>query len=220
VEELVWFGNKLEETAARQLLEICRIDHLLAQKTNYLSGGEKQRIALYLLLMQHPKLLVLDEPFSNLDPIHTGILKEVLDGITERLKITCTLTSHDPQDTLSWADEIIVMKNGKIIQQGAPQDLYQKPLNEYVAGLFGKYNLLPAHIAALFGIHSNGNTLMTRPENFRIYKTGSGVNGTVHAVHFCGGYNEVEVLVGGTKIITRSENHECKAQDKVFIELR
>lgn len=219
VEELVWFDNKLEETDIKQLLEICRIDHLLQRKTNYLSGGEKQRIALCLLLTKHPKLLVLDEPFSNLDPNHTNILKEVLNEIAERLKITCTLTSHDPHDTLSWADEIIVMRNGKIIQQGKPQDLYHKPVNEYVAGLFGKYNLLPPSTAALFGIHSNGNSVMTRPENFRIYKTGSGVNATVQAVNFYGGHYEVEVLVGDTKIITRSDSMEWNVQDKIFIAL-
>ena len=77
VEELIWFENKLDETDAKQLFEICRIDHLLQRKTNYLSGGEKQRIALCILLVKQPELLVLDEPFSNLDPIHTNTLKEV-----------------------------------------------------------------------------------------------------------------------------------------------
>ena len=69
-------------------------------------------------------------------------MKAVLEDITERLQITCLLTSHDPHDTLSWADEIIVMKEGKIMQQGKPETIYHQPVNEYVAGMFGKYNLL------------------------------------------------------------------------------
>jgi iron(III) transport system ATP-binding protein len=220
VEELIWFENKLEKAEANQLFEICRIDHLLQRKTNYLSGGEKQRIALCLLLVKQPKLLVLDEPFSNIDPIHTDTLKAVLDDITERLKITCMLTSHDPHDTLSWADKMIVMKKGRLMQQGTPQELYYKPLNEYVAGLLGKYNLLKPHIAALFGIDSKGNDVMTRPENFKIYKTGNGVRGIIHKVSFWGSFYEAEVLVDDAKIMVRSENNEWRVGDKIFIAIK
>lgn len=217
VEELIWFENKLDEAEAKQLFEICRIDNLLQRKTNYLSGGEKQRIALCMLLVNQPTLLVLDEPFSNLDPIHTNTLKDVLDDITVRLKITCILTSHDPHDTLSWADEILVVKDGKLVQEGSPQDLYYKPVNEYVAGLFGKYNLLQPQVAALFGIDTKGNAIMTRPENFRIYKTGSGVNGIIKKTSFWGSFYEVEVMINDTKIIVRTNRNEWRAGDKIFV---
>ena len=113
--------NYHEEAAT--LFEICQVDHLLKRRTDQLSGGEKQRIALCMLLVKCPKLLVLDEPFSNLDPIHKTVLKTVIEDIGKRLQITCMLTSHDPHDTLSWADEILVMKNGKIIQQGTPRGI-------------------------------------------------------------------------------------------------
>lgn len=142
VEDLVWFQNKLSDEESAKLFEICRIDDLMKRSTNQLSGGEKQRIALSMLLTKSPKMLILDEPFSNLDPIHTEILKAVLEDVTERLQITCLLTSHDPNDTLSWADEIIVMKHGKIVQKETPELVYHQPMNEYVAGMFGRYNLL------------------------------------------------------------------------------
>jgi len=96
VKDLIWFQIKVDEKIAIQLFEICRISHLLERKTDQLSGGEKQRIALCMLLVKAPGMLLLDEPFSNLDPIHTEILKVVLDDITTTLKITCLLTSHDP----------------------------------------------------------------------------------------------------------------------------
>jgi iron(III) transport system ATP-binding protein len=220
VEELIWFENKLDGAIAQQLFEICRIDHLLQRKTNYLSGGEKQRIALCMLLVKQPALLVLDEPFSNLDPIHTDTLKTVLDDITDQLKITCMLTSHDPDDTLSWADEIMVIKEGKIVQRGNPRELYYKPANEYVAGMFGKYNLLKSHIAALFGIASNRNDVMTRPENFKIYKTGSGVKGIINKVSFWGSFYEAEVIVEDAKIIVRNNSNEWKVGDKIFIGIK
>ncbi len=187
VKDLIWFQIKVDEAEATQLFEICRISHLLERKTNRLSGGEKQRIALCMLLVKHPKLLVLDEPFSNLDPINKTTLKAVLEDITERLQITCLLASHDPNDTLSWADEIIVMKEGKMVQQGTPQQIYYHPVNEYVAGMFGKYNLLTPEQASWFGIEANGKEVMIRPESFVINKN-DGVKGTIQKISFWGGF--------------------------------
>ena len=217
VEELIWFENKLSEEDAIKLFEICKIDHLLKRRTSQLSGGEKQRISLCILLIKQPKMLVLDEPFSNLDPIHTNTLKDVLNEIAERLSITCLLTSHDPHDTLSWADKILVMKGGKVIQQGSPQEIYYKPTNEYVAGMFGKYNLLSPALAALFSIESNGNDVMTRPENFRIHKMGTGVNGTINKINFEGNFYEAEVLINDEKIFVITSNKELMKGEKVFV---
>jgi len=220
VEELIWFENKLSESEAAQLFEICKIYHLLKRMTHQLSGGEKQRIALCMLLVRKPKMLVLDEPFSNLDPIHTGILKTVLEDIIERLKITCILTSHDPNDTLPWADEIVVIKDGKFLQLGTPQELYHKPVNEYVAGLFGNYNLLKPHTASLFGMASNDNDVMTRPEHFKISNTESGVNGVIKKINFRGGFYEAEVIVEGEKIIVIYKGNQWRIGDKVFISIK
>lgn len=219
VEELIWFENKLSEVEATKLFEICQIDHLLKRKTDQLSGGEKQRIALCMLLIKSPKMLILDEPFSNLDPIHTDTLKAVLEDITERLQITCTLTSHDPHDTLSWADEIIVMKEGKIIQQGTPETIYHQPVNEYVAGMFGRYNLLKPSIAALFGIGSNEDDVMVRPEQFHISTKGSGVKGIIQRISFWGCFYEAEVLVNDVKIVVRMMKNERKIREGVYINI-
>jgi len=216
VKDLIWFQIKVEEQDAKELFEICRISHLLERRTDQLSGGEKQRIALCMLLVKHPKLLVLDEPFSNLDPIHKNTLKAVLEDITERLQITCLLTSHDPHDTLSWADEIIVMKEGKIIQQGKPETIYHQPVNEYVAGMFGKYNLLTSGQASWFGIEANGKNMMMRPEEFIINKN-DGVKGVIQKISFWGSFYEVEVLVEGVKIIVRTMRNEWKVGEEVFL---
>ena len=190
---------------------------MLERRTDQLSGGEKQRIALCMLLVKHPKLLVLDEPFSNLDPIHKSTLKTVLEDITDRLQITCLLTSHDPHDTLSWADEIIVMKGGKMIQQGTPQTIYHQPVNEYVAGMFGKYNLVTPEQAAWFGIQANENIII-RPESFSISETVSnGVKGTIEKVSFWGGFYEVEVLVDEVTIVVKVMKNEWSVGEEVFI---
>jgi len=220
VEELIWFENKLPETEAEQLFEICKIHHLLKRRTDQLSGGEKQRISLCLLLAKKPRLLVLDEPFSNLDPMHTEILKAVLEGITENLKITCTIASHDPNDTLPWADEIVVIKEGKLLQQGRPRELYDKPINEYVAGLLGSYNSLKPRIASLFGIASKENNVITRPEHFSISKNGSGVNGIIRRINFRGSFYDTEVMVDGEKIIVRADTNQWGVGDEIFLSLK
>ena len=220
VEDLVWFQNKLSYDESTKLFEICRISDLMKRKTDQLSGGEKQRIALCMLLIKSPKMLIMDEPFSNLDPIHTDILKAVLEDITERLHITCLLTSHDPNDTLSWADEIIVMKEGKIIQKGTPEEIYHKPVNEYVAGMFGRYNLITPKQAALFGVEANSKNVIIRPEDFSINTTPeNSVKGTVEKIRFWGSFYEAEVGIEEFTIIVRIVKIKWKVGDEVPINL-
>jgi iron(III) transport system ATP-binding protein len=207
----------VDDAEATQLFDICRISHLMERKTNQLSGGEKQRIALCMLLVKYPKLLVLDEPFSNLDPIHKNTLKAVLEDISSRLQITCLLASHDPQDTLSWADKIFVIKEGRIIQQGTPKEIYYRPVNEYVAGMFGKYNLLTREQALWFGIEANEKEVMIRPENFVITASNNGIKGMIQKISFWGSFYEAEVLVKDLKIIVRMPKNQWAKGDEVFI---
>ena len=220
VKDLIWFQIKVDEADAKQLFDICRISHLLERRTNQLSGGEKQRIALCMLLVKYPKLLVLDEPFSNLDPIHKNTLKAVLEAITGRLQITCLLASHDPQDTLSWADEILVMKGGKIVQRGTPKEIYYQPVNEYVAGMFGKYNLLTPGQASWFGIEANGKEVMIRPESFNISATGtSGIKGTIQKISFWGSFYEAELWIEDLAMVVRTARNEWAIGEEVFINI-
>jgi len=186
VEEILSYANMLADEEAQNIYKICQIDHLFRRRTDQLSGGEKQRIALARLLTTAPRLLLLDEPFSNLDMIHKQQLKAVINDISEKLEITCMLVSHDPQDILSWADTVFLMKNGEIIQQGTPQEVYNRPVNEYAAGLLGKYNLIPSA--------GDGKSLLLRPEHFVISDKSSGsFSGTVQAVTFWGSHYDIEI---------------------------
>jgi iron(III) transport system ATP-binding protein len=141
VSEVLDYNNDLDPADAATLYRLCHIDHLLGRRTDQLSGGERQRIALARLLVHPPRLLLLDEPFSNLDMIHKRTLKSVLKGIAEKYAITLILVSHDPYDTLTWADLLIVLKDGGLVQSGSPRDVYEHPIDEYVAGLLGDYTL-------------------------------------------------------------------------------
>ncbi|MGK7392624.1 MAG: ABC transporter ATP-binding protein [Candidatus Cyclobacteriaceae bacterium M2_1C_046] len=199
VEQILSYASDLDENAAERLYSICRIDHLMHRRTDQLSGGERQRIALARLISTMPRLLLLDEPFSNLDMPSKAIMKDVIDDLKAELNITCILVSHDPQDTLSWADHIIVMQQGKIIQQGQPQEIYNRPIDEYVAGLFGRYNILEGSVAeSLFKVKVEGKYFIFRPENLKITKkqNDSTVPGKVVDVKFFGGHQEIEVSLG------------------------
>ncbi|WP_018616795.1 ABC transporter ATP-binding protein [Segetibacter koreensis] len=224
VEEVLEYVNKLGGDEALTLYKICSIDHLLQRRTDQLSGGEKQRIALARLLTTSPKLLLLDEPFSNLDIIHKNILKSVIRDISERLKITCTLISHDPLDILSWADEIIVLKNGQIIQKGSPQQIYHQPVNEYTAALFGNYNLInPSLFQALNNVRSseiNGKKMFIRPESFKIVdKNINSYEAKVREVIFLGSLCEIEVLLLGDRITIKTNDCKIEKGDTIYLSL-
>ena len=242
VEEVLSYANLLPEEEAASLYAVCRINHLLQRRTDQLSGGERQRIALARLLITSPRLLLLDEPFSNLDLIHKGILKSVIQDIGEKLKITCMLVSHDPLDSLSWADEIFVMKDGRIVQRGAPAQVYRRPVNTYVAGLFGSYSLINAAQSAvilrLLGMPINGKSLFFRPEDFKIasgkpglqeaamsdkgFIPGVGGRGTtfksiINKVVFLGGHYELDVSFAGNNITVRTGERHFEKGDTVSI---
>lgn len=211
IEQVLEYANVLPEEDARTLFEVCRIDHLMKRRTNQLSGGERQRIALARLLTGAPRLLLLDEPFSNLDMIHKELLKTVIREVGQRLDITCILVTHDPQDALSWADEVIVIRDARIVQQGTPRQVYKQPVNEYVAELFGKYNLLEA---------GNGRRLFVRPEQFKVGKKAlpAAMKGKVQRISFWGGFYETEVLSeSGATLITRAVDNELEVGDFVFL---
>jgi ABC-type sugar transport system ATPase subunit len=200
VEQVLAYANKLTGTEAQALYEICRITHLMQRRTDQLSGGEQQRIALARLLSGRPKLLLLDEPFSNLDRIHTNILKTVLKEAEEQLQLSFIHISHDPLDTLPWADEILVMKAGKLVQQGTPEQVYHQPANEYVAGLFGPYQLLsPALYEALLPTTSrqtdSGNIPLLRPEKIHLSDNGIGLAAQVMDILFVGNGYELILQV-------------------------
>lgn len=224
VEQILRYANTLSDEDAKTLYEVCHINHLLKRRTDELSGGERQRIALARLLSTWPRLLLLDEPYSNLDTVHKNILKSIVRDIGEKLDITCMLISHDPLDTLSWADEIIVMKEGRILQKGTPKQIYKQPLNEYIAGLFGQYNLFDASeagkLASLPGIELNGKKLLIRPESITIASDkNKAVSGVVKKITFYGSFYEIALILEEKNITVKTLECNFNEGDTVYVSL-
>lgn len=220
VYELLDYGNKLPEEEADKIYEVCRIKHLLKRKNTGLSGGERQRIALAKQLVTLPKLLLLDEPFSNLDTSHRNTIKQVIADISDRLHTNCIIVAHDPVDILSWADTVLVMQGGRLIQKASPQEIYYQPVNEYCAGLFGAYNLLSPSFANLlqkkYHIEANGHAVIIRPEQITISQTDkNALNAIVKKSMFCGAYYQLEVSAEGETIKVNHNNNDYKPGDNI-----
>jgi iron(III) transport system ATP-binding protein len=217
VEQILEYANHISDKEAASIFTICRIDQLLHRKTDELSGGEKQRIAIARLLISKPTLLLLDEPFTNLDMVVKATLKKVIDDIGRKLKITCIMVSHDPADTLAWADEIIVLKDGIAVQQGNPKSIYREPGNEYVAGLFGNYQTLSRSQQQILGIKSASETMIVRPENFRLRRKKEKNRFYVEEVKFYGNLFELKLVYRQFELWVATTHDRFGVGDKVEI---
>jgi len=135
-----------EKKAARvsELLEMVEMSTFANTKAKYLSGGQQQRVALARVLALEPKVLLLDEPFSNIDSFRKGALRRNLFAYLKHKGITCIIATHDSVDALSFADQTIVMKSGLIVQHDFSKRVYLMPKNKYVASLFGEVNEIKA----------------------------------------------------------------------------
>lgn len=224
VHELLSYQNALSDESAAQLYKVCQVDHLLQRKNDELSGGERQRIALAKLLVGVPQLLLLDEPFSNLDIPHKQIINSVVYAISQQLKTTCILVSHDPVDTLSWADEIMVLKNGQLIQRGTPQEIYYHPVNAYVAGLFGTYTLLEEKhhpFRAYWNIQDTSSTICIRPEQLIITDEHThALDCVVENVLFCGSYWSVTAKHGEYTIVLHTQENITEPGSLIWVRLK
>jgi ABC-type sulfate/molybdate transport systems ATPase subunit len=134
VQKNVEFGGK-ERSA--ELLERFGIAHLARARPPQLSGGERQRVALARALARSPKVLLLDEPLSALDPQTRDVVRAELVGHLERLALPTLLVSHDVADAVALADRVGVIRDGRIIQLGTPAELAAAPADAFVARVFG-----------------------------------------------------------------------------------
>ena len=177
IREVLAYANKMTDEAANEMYALCKIEHLKNRRTDELSGGERQRVALAKLLTTQPELLLLDEPFSNLDSIHKKIMFEIIETASKQFGFSCIMVSHDAADVLSWAEEIIVFQSGKIAQMGTTKKVYYQPNNEYCAGLLGLYSK----------INLNNVCHYLRPNAFTIHKNESApILGKVNDISFNG----------------------------------
>jgi iron(III) transport system ATP-binding protein len=141
-------GSKLPKQEARkramEALELVQLDHLAQRPATALSGGQQQRLALARALAHRPRLLLLDEPLSNLDAKLRDTMRNELRSLQRTLGISALYVTHDQSEALSMSDRVAVMNEGRIVQEATPRELYDQPADRFVANFVGRANMIPA----------------------------------------------------------------------------
>lgn len=215
---LVNIGMKRQERASRvqDILRRVELQHLTERYPRELSGGQQQRVALARALAIQPKVLLLDEPFSNLDAQLRVRLREDLHRLICSLEMTTLFVTHDQDEALTLADRIVVMNKGGVEQVGSPEEIYDAPATRFVAEFIGQCSLLEGHIVdggefrtdnglTLPALGQAGSvTAVVRPENVKKVQEMPGVparRATIEASDYHGALTRLQLRLGGSKLI-------------------
>lgn len=195
------------DQVAKDTLQMVGLHENFKKYPHQLSGGQQQRVALARAIAPNPSIILLDEPFSNLDAMLKDQVREEIRQIIKKTKVTAVFVTHDTRDALSTADRIAILHNGLLQQIGTPKSLYEEPVNAYVANFFGKQNSIIASakdggFLTPFGFLPDTNAyqypgevqLLFRPEHVSL---GSGedfpLNGSIFKVSYFGDHQIVKI---------------------------
>ena len=166
VAENVGYGLKLRRVPAAErqktvmeTLDLVGLAHLAGSKPKKLSGGQQQRVALARAIAIKPKLLLLDEPLSNLDARLRVQMRAEIRRIQSETGLTVVLVTHDQDEALEMSDDMVLMRAGRIMQQGSPQDVFRSPANRFVADFLGYENFVTT---------ADGRAIAIRPEHLEV----------------------------------------------------
>ncbi len=217
LENLRWDKSRIKARVG-QMLEMVHMEQFASRKPDQLSGGQRQRIALARALAAEPEVLLLDEPLSALDLKLRQAMRDELRTLQRETGITFVFVTHDQEEALDMSDRIAVMGQGRVQQIGTPKDIYENPMNRFVADFIGDTNFLEGEVTALSGdtatlrttfgvdvttrcqgVTSTGAaTLSIRPEKIGLGDQAEGriFTGRVVARNYMGGFTHYTVQVG------------------------
>ncbi len=206
-----------------------------ARLPSELSGGQQQRVALARALVLEPAVLLFDEPLSNLDARLRREMREEIRSLQQRLGLTVAYVTHDQSEALAVSDQIIVMNGGVIAQAGTPQQLYDFPVNEFVAGFMGEAMLFPAQsdgqgrvdLAGLLieprqPLAAGAVKVAIRPEAWSIAAAGqAGIGGRLTKRAYLGGHHEYtfDTALGAIFVVSSDLTHVLSLGDAVTLSL-
>lgn len=173
-------GRAEREAKALDSLSMVKLKGFEQRRPSQLSGGQRQRVALARALVNQPKVLLLDEPLGALDLKLREQMQEELKALQKQLGITFVFVTHDQGEALSMANRVAIFNDGKIVQEGTPNDVYERPRSRFVADFVGSSNLLPPEFAMAHGGTMAWTSL--RPEKIKVVAPGEPVHGNQHTV--------------------------------------
>ncbi|MBN2035023.1 MAG: ABC transporter ATP-binding protein [Deltaproteobacteria bacterium] len=221
----------------QRVLDLVDLNGLEERYPAQLSGGQQQRVALARALVRNPKVLLLDEPLSNLDAKLREKMRFEIKSLVKRMGITSVYVTHDQAEAMVISDRIVVMESGNVVQIGNPQEIYEKPANRFVADFIGTMNFIPcnitrflpdkkmAHISTDFsqdilcrtpdtGATTPGKQIYAsiRPEDVQIFSeppqdTANLFRGTIAHKAYLGNFLFFFVSVNGTMIRVQAPHH-------------
>ena len=212
---------KLKEEKTGEILTQLNMIQLAKQRVADLSGGEKQRVAIARAIITRPEVLLLDEPFNQVDASFREGLQHDIRQIVKETGLTVVMVSHDPAEVLSMADKLVVLNNGEIVETGHPKSLYQNPLNLYTAELLTNCNVLNAGEARLCGIQTHKEYVVVYPEWIRINKVLRTSNWRVQQVLFKGFYEDLILENNGVLLrVVNDESGKYNEDDVVSLNIK
>lgn len=202
------------EKRVAEMLELVRLPGIAKRKPSQLSGGQQQRVALARALINHPRVLLLDEPLGALDLKLRQEMQVELKAIQHRVGITFIFVTHDQEEALTMSDRIAIFNHGKIEQLGTPTELYERPQTRFVAAFMGTSNVIEGTLAQV--LTGSPAAFAVRPEKIRLLPptrpVGDGectVVGILETVTYLGSLTRYTVKVeGGQALIVVRQNDE------------
>ena len=186
-------GTRAEARAkGLEYLKLAGLEEYADARVQELSGGQQQRVALVRALIVNPKVLLLDEPLSNLDAGLRATLRDELKEMKRRFDMTMVFVTHDQEEAMVLADRIAILKDGVLQQAGTPEEVYRRPANAFTMEFLGLTNHLTL----------GGQTVALRPEQFSVTPDGP-LTGTVVQRDFFGFYERYQVRIGGETVLLR-----------------
>ena len=237
----VAYGLKLRKVPKEEIkkrvmniLDLVELSGMESRMTNQLSGGQQQRVALARALVIEPRVLLFDEPLSNLDAKLRVSMRTEIRRIQQEVGITAIYVTHDQSEAMALSDNIIVMDKGVVAQMGTPQEIYYHPVSEFVADFIGEANFLRGKMISRDGDHvlldldgekmrvagrsdmqaGNEYTVVLRPEAAKLADEG-GLPCEVVLSCFMGSYQNYHVTVGNTLVKLEEQNPQNKRIYKV-----
>ncbi|MBK5209562.1 MAG: ABC transporter ATP-binding protein [Flavobacteriaceae bacterium] len=207
--------DKNKNKRVRELLKVVDMTEFSQTKVKNLSGGQKQRVALAKVMAKEPEVLLLDEPFSHIDNFRKNKLRRDLFKYLKSKNILCIVATHDTTDALSFADKILVIKNGKLIAKNTPEKLYTNPKSAYIASFFDEINKIP--LSEMDSNLVSKNTILLYPNEIKLTEK-EGLKATVVSSYFKGSHYLIEALLNKTTLFF--EHHKkLETNQQVFLKL-